>query len=451
MSRVSLVAGLAKLTAVAFLATSCGGVTTPVYPPRPPETPGTPVADPVPSRVVMHTTITGAALTRSLEENVPKTGEGTFPMLGSDRTYTWKRGPVSLRFHQGRLVISMHVDANADMPVSSLDIPLDFEVFAEPVVSSEYIAKLQSLEVNVKSEDRLVRAADATADVLKKVKVAVTEKLEKFTYDLYPTLSESYMRVSIPMDIPLGDAHGCAALQVVGVETGPTVLADGVEKDFALLVAPSVTIPCSPPEFSKKMPPLANVPSLPSGPFSVTVPIAARYDELAKAMSLVFTDGKFFFSKEYPKLYMEKPEIYASKDQLVLKMHIAGPVEKYGINTTLDGDLYLNGHPQVVDNELRIPDLEPTIETKDFLLKLKASMDGDTIRDQARSALRLDIGDRLKAVRDKLSTDISFANGEGCGKAQVHKIEVSAVHVHASYMRIYVTTTASAAVYMPCP
>ena len=80
-------------------------------------------------------------------------------------------------------------------------------------------------------------------------------------------------------------------------------------------------------------------------------------------MVLAFTDGKLFFSKEFPKLYMEKPEVYASKDQLVLKLHINGPIHKFGIDTTLDGDLYMVGHPTVVDNELRVPDLEPTIET----------------------------------------------------------------------------------------
>jgi len=447
MSRTSL----ALVASAVILAAGCGGATTPVYPPRPPETQGTPLADPVPSRVVVHATITNAALTRALEENVPPTGDGTFPMLGTERRYTWKRGSMSLRFNQGRIGIDLHVDANADMPVGSLDIPLDFSILAEPVVSSEYVAKLQSLEVNVKSEDRVIRMADAAADVLGKIKAAVKDKLEKFSYDLYPTLAEAHGRISRPIELPLGEASGCAALQVVGVEAGPTVLADGFEKDLALVVSPSVTIPCTPPDLSGKLPPLANVATMQSGPFSVTVPIAARYDELAKAMSLVFTDGKLFFSKEHPKLYLEKPEIYASKDQLVLKVHIAGPVEKYGINASLDGDLYLNGHPTVVDNELRIPDLEPTIETKNFLLKLKAALDGDNIRDQARQALRLDIGDRLKAVRDKLSSDISFASGQGCMKAQAHKIEVSSVHVHGTYLRVYVTTSASASVYMPCP
>src|SRR6185436_13342184 len=128
---------------------------------------------------------------------------------------------------------------------------------------------------------------------------------------------------------------------------------------------------------------------------------------------LVFKDGKLFFSKDFPDLYMSDPEVYSGKDQLVLKLHIGGPVRKAGLDLDLNGDLFMTGHPVVVDNELRVPDLEPTIETSNFLLKLKAAFDGSTIRDQARAALKLDIGERLKSVREKLSTDLSFGNGQG--------------------------------------
>jgi hypothetical protein len=181
------------------------------------------------------------------------------------------------------------------------------------------------------------------------------------------------------------------------------------------------------------------------------VPIAARYEELAKAMSLAFTDGKLYFSKEYPALYMETPEGYAAKDQLVLKLHVAGPVHKFGFDTTIDGDIFFVGHPTVEDNELRVPDLEPTIETKSLLFKLKAALDGDSIRDEARAALRLDLGERLKAVRDKLSTELEVGDGQGCLKADAGKIEVTGVHAHGSYLRLYVAMTGRAAVYMPCP
>lgn len=422
----------------------------PVYPPRPSESAAKAVADPTPSRVVLHATITGSALRDSMEQAIPSTGQGTFPLLGTDRQYTWKRGKLSVRFHQGRIGIDVHVDANADMPVGSLDVPVDVTIYAEPIVSSEYTAKLQSIDVTVQSEDRVIKAADAAADILPKIKSAIKSKLQDFSYELMPTIAEAHDRIRRPIELPLGEATGCALLDVVGVEAGPTVLADGFEKDLALVVMPSVTIPCTPPEGAKSLPRLANVASLPTGPFTVVTPIAARHDELTKAMSMVFTDGKLFFSKEHPKIFLEKPELYSNGDKIVLKMHIGGPVEKYGISAKLDGDLYLSGTPVVVDNELSIPDLEPTIETSSFLLGLKAAKDGDEIKRQARAALRLDISERLQAVKDKLSTDLSFAGGTGCVKAQVHKIEVSSVFVHANYMRLYVTTSASASMFMPC-
>jgi hypothetical protein len=297
----------------------------------------------------------------------------------------------------------------------------------------------------------MVKMADAVAGVLGKMKTEIQGKLEAFSYDLRPMIASAHERVARPIDLPLGDAHGCAMLKVLGVEAGPTVLADGFEKDLALVIAPSITIPCAEAEITTTLPPLANVATLPSGPFTVSLPIAARYDELAKAMTMAFTDGKLYFAKDFPKLYMEKPEVYAAKDQLVLKLHIAGPIDKYGINTTLDGDIFMSGHPTVEDNELRVPDLEPTIETSNFLLKLKAALDGNTIRDQARAALHLDIGERLRAVKEKLSSDLAFGNGQGCVKAQANKIEVSGVHVHSAYLRVYVTINGSASVYMPCP
>jgi Domain of unknown function (DUF4403) len=444
--RISPLRSLFALSLVA----ACGGEGA-LYPPRPAATPGEAIADPTPSRVVMHTTITAAGLRTAIEEGVPKSGEGTFPMLGRERRFTWKRDAATVRFDRGRIQLDLHVDANADMPVSSLDIPLDFHIAAEPVITSGYVAKLQSLEVHVDSSGRLVKFADTVADVLGKVKKEVEGKLVDFQYDLRPLLGEAFQRIAKPIDLPLGDAKGCATLKILGVEAGPTVLADGFEKDLAMVIAPSVTIPCAEPDAVQSLPPLANVAMIQPGPFSVSIPIAARYDELAKAMGLAFTNGKLFFAKDFPELYLDKPEVYAAKDEIVLKLHIGGPVHKYGIDLDMDGDLYMAGHPVVVDNELRVPDLEPTIDTSNFLLRLKAAFDGNTIRDQARAALKLDIGERLRSVREKLSTDLAFGNGQGCVKAAADKIEISGVHVHASYLRVYVNVVGRAAVYLPCP
>jgi len=319
------------------------------------------------------------------------------------------------------------------------------------VVSTDNRARLQAPTVQVTSSDRRLRLAQSVGGALDKIREQIEAQIKDFAYDIKPLIAEAHGRIARPIDLPLGGARGCALLSVLGVEAGPTVLADGIEKDLAVVVAPSVTLPCTWPETAPPLPPLANVSALPTGPFTVAVPVAARYEELQKAMVLAFTDGKLYFSKEFPQLYMEKPEIYASKDQLVLKLHIKGPIHKFGIDTTLDGDLYMVGHPTVVDNEIRVPDLEPTIETQSFLLRLKAALDGGAIRDQAREALHLDIGDRLAEVRKKLSSDLTFGDNHGCLRSNVSKIEVTGVHTHQGYLRVYVALTGQASVYMPCP
>ena len=420
-----------------------------VYPPRPPSTPGAPVADPTPSRVVAHISVTGAGLKAAIDEAMPRTGAGTLPLLGTQRRYTWERAPLEISFAQGRIVLDVKVTSILDMPVGSLTLPFDVHVVAEPVVSTEYKAKLQSLEVKVTSTDRRLKVVDHVAGVFDGISAELTTKLKEFSYDVKPGLEEAYARLSKPIDLPIGDAHGCATLKVLGIEAGPTVVADGIEKEMALIVAPEVTLPCAfarPPP----LPAFANVSVVQPGPFTVTVPIAARYDELTRAMGMMFTDGKYFFSAEYPKIYLENPEVYESQGQIVVKVHVKGPVHKLGLDVDLDGDLFLSGHVAVVDNELKIPDLESTIETKSFFLSLKALVDGDKIRDQARAALRLDLSERLKGVREKLSTELTFGGPAACFKGELDKIEVLSAHAHGSYLRVYVAVTARAAATLPC-
>ncbi len=440
---------LALVLTLAGLA-GCAG-SAPLYPPRPSEAPSAPLADPTPSRVVVHATLTSAALREALEGAVPAEGEGTFPLLGKERRYSWKRDPVTLRFDQGRIGVGLRIKTKADLPVGHVDLPLEVRVLAEPVVGANYVARLQSTRVEVASDDRLVRLADSVGGLLEKVKAEVQAKVDEFSYELRPLVAEAHERLARPLPLPLEGASGCASLRLLGVEAGPTVLADGVEKDLALVVAPSITLPCADEGKTFALPPLANVAAVPAGPFTVTLPVAASYPELGRAMGKAFTNGKLFFSKEYPGLYLERPEIFASQDQLVVKVHVAGPVKKLFVETTIDGDLYLAGHPTVEDNELRVPDLEPTIETTNLLLRLKADLDGRGIRDQARAALRLDIGERVRAARDKLASDLSFGGGKGCFRAEAHKIEVTGVHAHAHYLRVYVAVTARASVDMPCP
>jgi hypothetical protein len=445
-----------------------------VYPARPPDVPAAPDPDPVPSRIVVHVAVSAAALRASLDRAIPKTGDGTFTLLHAERRCSWERAPVDVSFSQGRIVIDAHVQSTVAMPVGSLAFPIDLHVVAEPVVGTDYNVVLQSTEVSVSSTDRRLKVAEHVAGVFETIASQVNTKLKGFAFDLRGPLAEAYARVDKPIDFPVGGATACAQLNILQIEAGPTVLANGIEKDIAFVVAPSVSMPCiadanvkvddgagaqasegadAPrPVIVKKssLPALANVTTIQPGPFTVIVPVIASYEELTRAMSLAFTDGKLFFSQEYPGLYLEKPELYESQGEVVLKLHLVGPVHKFGIDTTLDGDLFLSGHVAVSDNELAVPDLEPTIETSNFLLSLKALSDGAKIRDQARAALRLDIGARLRSIKSALSNELTFGDENGCFHGDVDKIEVTGVHAHGTYLRVYVAVTGRASASMPC-
>lgn len=436
-------------SAVALVLASCSSFGA-VYPPRPPATPGAPTADPSPSRIVTHLAVTSSALRTTIDDAVPKTGDGSFPLLRTTRKYTWDRTPFEVSFAQGRVVLVTKAHANVDMPVGSLDFPLEIKVSAEPVITTEYQVKLQSTEVKVTSTDKRLVVADHVAGVFDTIAKELDAKVKGFAYDLKAPLEEAYTRISKPIDFPVGDAHGCATVKVLGIEAGPTVIADGLEKDVALVVAPEVTMPCSSPT-PAPLPAFANVAMVQAGPFTVTVPIAARYDELARAMGVLFTDGKYYFSTEFPKLYLENPEVYDSQGQIVLKVHLKGPVKKLGIEADLDGDIYFSGHLAIGDNEIQVPDLEPTIETKNLFLSLKAMSDSQKIRDQARNALRVDLGERLRGVREKLSTELTFGGPNACFRGAVDKIALTSAHTHGSYLRAYVNVTARANATMPCP
>src|SRR3954471_19450826 len=76
---------------------------------------------------------------------------------------------------------------------------------------------------------------------------------------------------------------------------------------------------------------------------------------------------------------------------------------------------------------------------------------GANIRDQARAALRLDIGERLRTVRSKLGSDMTFGTAKGCFKGDVDRVEVTGVYPHAAYLRVYVAVTARTRAMLPCP
>lgn len=452
LNRLSFV--LASLT---LLSAAC---TEALYPPRPAQLPGPALADPPTSRVNMHISLTETGLKQLIEATVPQGGEVPFSFLGQ-RKLVWKRSAVDLRFNNatGMLGVKATITAEAQLPGASPTFTINLSAEAQPALASDYVALLQAPQVAISSDDRLLRAAEWSAGVLSSLKDQVETKLRELRIDLRPILHQSYLKLAQPVTFPVGNAKACFRLGFQSMEAGPLVLAGGVEKDLSAQVAPSVTMPCTneigAAVGAQSLPPLHNVASVPTGSSDVIIPVAATYEELQKAMSQAFTNGKMFFDPSFPDLYLEKPEIYASGGEIVTKLHLNGFVKK-GIKVSLSGDLYMHGHPQIRDNNLEVPDLEPTIETANALLKLKTALDGGNMRRKVREALRLDIGARLQAVRQKLANDTVVKqrvnNGpEGCVRADVGRVEVTGLFAHDAYMRMYVKASVRTAAYLPCP
>jgi hypothetical protein len=405
------------------------------------------VPDPPPSRVVLHVTVAQEALERRLEESIPKDGTGETAVLTRTVPYRWVRDDIRVKFDRGRVVLLTKVTGTVTL-LGERIFPIDLVIAGEPVMTAEYQAKLQSVEVKVTSKGPVDKANRVIEETLHGMLV---EKLEGFVLDVRPILTGAYERIARPLPLPVPGENACATLRIVAIEAAPTVLAGGIEKDFGVVVLPSVTMPCEPaPDEPPPLPLLANVASLPSGPFQVVVPVAARYDEISRSMEAAM-GGRLYFSQDQPGLYLENPSVYASNESLVIKVNIGGRARVAGLETPLDGELFLTGHPKVVDNQVIVPDLELTPGSANALVRLKFAVDGKAIRDQAQQAIRLDLSERLHAAREKLSTQLNFEEGDGCVRAQVLRAEVTGIHPHQGFLRIYVSTYAQASLYMPCP
>lgn len=484
----------ALLASLALL--SCGGPrleAQSLQPPVPASNGGRPVSDPPPSRIVIHATIFREALIRKMAESLPRSGEGDAAvMAGQTLHYTWHREPVTLRFDRGRVVVGVKVTGRYNM-LGARELPITLTIAGEPVMTADFKALLQSTDVQVVAAgpmDMLNRSIEA------RLKDLIGKTLDDFRFDVRPLVAQAFSRLARPMEIPVGDQMACAELKVTNLEAAPTVLADGFEKDLGIVVMPSVTLPCTPvasltqtgdggtTQFAStsqdgsvspatyvaaapsdagtvaadagtvaaegvRMPLLQNVSTLPSGPFKVVVPVAARYEELSRALESSM-NGRLYFSASNPELYMEKPQVYPSDDTVVIRMQLGGKARVGSYSVGVGGELFFAGHPHVIDNQLSVPDLEITPGTASELVKLKFALDYASIRDQARQALRVDVSERLAAVKDKLSTQVSFDDELGCVRGQVLRSEVTGVFPHPSFLRIYVQVDAQLGIYLPC-
>src|SRR5262245_46504772 len=215
----------------AALLVSCGPPGGRVRPPPPPNS-GRPISDPPPSRVVVHATIFREGLTRALASALPRSGDGDVDLVaGRKLHYSWQREPVTLRFDRGRIVVGVTVNARTNFMGERL-IPITVTIYGEPVVTADFKAVLQSTDVTVKATSSLDTVNRAVEEKLHSL---LTRALEEFRMDVRPLVVSAFARIAKPIELPVGDQLACVELKIVALEAGPTVLADGVEKDLGLV------------------------------------------------------------------------------------------------------------------------------------------------------------------------------------------------------------------------
>ena len=449
-----------------------------LYPARPEATPSPPIADPPLSRPTMHLTLTREGLQSLLDALVPASDTGSYALLGA-RTWSWQRTPFVLGFDDARkaMIATTDVTATVALPGTSMIVPIRVVADVQPVFTSTHALVLQAVTVKVTSDDRRLKVAEFAAGLLGHVEKTLLDKLKTLRVDLRPAFSSLHTRLGTPLFLPLSPASACFTLDVRAIEAGPSILADGLEREIALTVAPSLTMPCTvrdatgslvvvsqaedgtitPTPTSSPLPPLANASGVEGGPFTLTVPVAAGYDELQKAMALAFPDGKLFFSSDQPQLYITDPEVFSAGGDVVVRVRLGGSVTQLGITIDLDGDLYLAGRPAVRDNFLAFPDLKPTIETDSALLKAALAFKEQALIDAVKKALRLDLSARMAAVKQKLvdalTMEVVVVDGVAplCTRLELGRIGIDDVAVHDPYLRATVKATAILQASLPCP
>jgi hypothetical protein len=442
-----------------------------LYPRRPVGERTLPIADPPLQRPTMHLTLTREGLEALLDTLVLRGDTGAYALLGA-RTWSWERKPFALAFDDARksMVATTDVTAVVDVPGAMLNVTMKVKADVQPVLTAQHKLVLQAVTVKVSSDDRRVRFAD-TAGLIAHVEKTLTEKLTTLQIDLQPAFMGLHTKLAAPLFLPLEPASACFTLDLRGLEAGPTILADGWEKELALTVAPSLTMPCTgraadgsavvvvdgaTPGPLPPLPPLKNSSGIEGGPFALRIPIAAGYDELQKAMGLAFPDGKLFFSTDQPHLYITDPEVFAAGGDVVVRVRIGGYVEQ-GVRVDVDGDLYLAGKPTVRDNFLEFPDLRPTVETDQALLKVAVALKEQALVDTVKKALRLDLSARLATVKQKLTDaltmEIGLVDGVAplCTSVEIGRVAVDDIAVHDPYLRATVSTTAVFSASLPCP
>lgn len=212
---------------------------------------------------------------------------------------------------------------------------------------------------------------------------------------------------------------------------------DLVRVTVGMTARPTITFGSAPPLSDR---PLPNVtPPTGGAGYYLAVPVYAQTSALTKQLriALKLADGGI----RYPptgRFYVrpQDVELWAYGTQVVVRIRFGGSAR---------GVLYLTGTPQWngVTNELSVPDLDYTLETKNLLLKLVNWAEGDKFRDDMRNRLHINLAAQIDEARRLLNRALNRQVGPLRLTGSVAALRVTGLYVHPGDSTVQVIVLAN--------
>ena len=245
------------------------------------------------------------------------------------------------------------------------------------------------------------------------------QQVQNFAYDLRPIIAEAHARIAKPdrsaarRRARLRRAEACSASRPAR-PCSPTAS----RRISAIVVAPSVTLPCTDRDRAAALPPLANVATLPTGPFTVSIPDRRALRRAAEGDGARLHRRQALLLQGVPAaLHGEARGLRREGSARPQAAHQRARSTSTASTPTSTATSSWSATRRWSTTRSACPTSSRPSRPRASCCRLKAALDGNSIRDQARDALHLDIGERLAEVRDKLSTDLAFGDNQGCLRA----------------------------------
>ena len=186
------------------------------------------------------------------------------------------------------------------------------------------------------------------------------------------------------------------ALNPTDVQVGPFG-SDGqaIETSVKLILKPTIHRSSTPAAVDRPLPPLRLAPTSLDG-FHLALPIVAEYAAINRRIQQRLVGQEFSMSIGEP-VTIRSAQLYGSGDKLIVELAVTG-----GMN----GNLYATGKPfyDRAARTLRFDHLDYTLDTKNVVARMADSLFRETLLARIESETRIDLSERIDALRERLSS-----------------------------------------------